>query len=183
MAELYERYQQDPESVDQSHARGAVRKRGYVRGDGRLRSRSAFARWTAPVLGRSPARRWRRSSARSTSRSACGNTGISKAQLDPLGKRTSAIGDPSLDPEAHGVTPDDLRRLPGEPDRRPDRRGRRQRPRSDRRAGQGLLLHDRLRLRAHLRARGARVAALRGEVGAVPSAGRCPWTPRRCWTV
>ena len=36
-----------------------------------------------------------------------------KAQLDPLGKRPfGPSGDPSLAPEAHGLTPDDLRRLP-----------------------------------------------------------------------
>ena len=36
-----------------------------------------------------------------------------KAQVDPLGKRPfGPSGDPTLEPEAHGVTPDDLRRLP-----------------------------------------------------------------------
>jgi 2-oxoglutarate dehydrogenase E1 component len=95
--ELYERYRQNPDSVDPA-------------------TRRVFESWT-PAESDAPA----------TTAQAAGISvqivvgaanlaecirryGHLAAQLDPLG--TPPIGDPSLQPGAHGITNDDLRRLP-----------------------------------------------------------------------
>ncbi len=95
--ELYERFRKDPESVDPA-------------------TRAAFARWTPTESSETP------------DASAPGSVpphvivgvanlaesvrryGHLAAHLDPLG--SPPVGDPSLAPEAHGITEDDLRRLP-----------------------------------------------------------------------
>ena len=93
------------------------------------------------------------------------------AQLDPLGLR-KPLGDPSLlpgDPRPH-------RRRSALAARQPDLvaalRGRHVHVRGGRGAPPHLLLDDRLRLRARVRARGAALAAPRGGVRALPRAGR-----------
>jgi 2-oxoglutarate dehydrogenase E1 component len=111
IAELFERYQQDPNSVDQA-------------------TREAFAR-EAPVLDRGPSAGAPGAGQPVSAGGTIGGAqmaaivgtanlaeclrkyGHLKAQVDPLGKRPfGPSGDPTLEPEAHGVTPDDLRRLP-----------------------------------------------------------------------
>ena len=96
--ELYERYRQNPDSVDPA-------------------TRKAFESWTpgpadavstAGRLGRHAASR--RSSAPPTWPNASAATDIWRRSLDPLG--SAPVGDPSLAPAAHGITDDDLRRLP-----------------------------------------------------------------------
>src|SRR5918992_1176965 len=93
--ELYEKYRQDPSSVDRG-------------------TQSIFEQWTPPAddaapvpaapaaryraVGPAPPPRWTR------------RYGHLAAQLDPLGARP--VGDPSLLPETHGLTDDDLRALP-----------------------------------------------------------------------
>jgi 2-oxoglutarate dehydrogenase E1 component len=95
--ELYENYRRDPSSVDPD-------------------TRALFEQWTPPALDDTPA-------------SAAGSIPLEKvvgavnlaesirryghlaARLDPLGGRPP-IGDPSLLAATHGVTDDDLRRLP-----------------------------------------------------------------------
>lgn len=96
--ELYERYRQNPASVDDE-------------------TRRYFENWTPPTDGTAP-----------VSTSAAPAVDVQKivgavnlagaireyghlaAQLDPLGK--PPIDDPSLDPATHGITNDDLRGLP-----------------------------------------------------------------------
>ena len=98
--ELYERFRQDPESVDPA-------------------TRKAFEAWTPPSTVPAPA---------STPGSLDTGTDIAKivgaanladcirryghlaARIDPLG--SEPIGDPSLSPAAHGITDEDLKRLP-----------------------------------------------------------------------
>ena len=92
------------------------------------------------------------------------------AQLDPLG--STPPGDPSLSPATHGITDDDLKRLPAIARGRPRCRDIVDRVRGDRKASPGVLLDHRLRLRARLRARRARLAAARGGVGTLPAADR-----------
>ena len=93
--DLYERYRQDPGSVDPA-------------------TRQLFERWTPPVEVED-------ASAVSgvPLQKAVGAVNLAQsirryghlaAQLDPLGARP--VGDPSLLPETHGVTEDDLRKLP-----------------------------------------------------------------------
>ena len=93
--ELYEKFRQDPESVD----------------DG---TRRVFEEWSPPAeeAGAAPA-------ADMPLQKAVGAVNLAQAirryghlaaQLDPLGARP--VGDPSLLPETHGVTEDDLRSLP-----------------------------------------------------------------------
>src|SRR5918994_1642562 len=94
--ELYERYRQDPESVDPD-------------------TRQAFERWTpeaAPASAPTPA-------AAFDTRVIVGAANLVEsirryghlaAQLDPLG--STPIGDPSLSPRAHGITDEDLKDLP-----------------------------------------------------------------------
>jgi 2-oxoglutarate dehydrogenase E1 component len=95
--ELYERFQRDPRSVDEA-------------------TRSMFARWS-PEIEAEP----------QTTHGVPGDTtaaiaafnlaesirrfGHLAARLDPLGF-TDPIGDPSLDPQSHGLTTDTLARLP-----------------------------------------------------------------------
>jgi 2-oxoglutarate dehydrogenase E1 component len=92
--EQYEKYKQDPSSVDPA-------------------TRAVFERWTPPAddtpeLQEGPALQIAVGAvnlAQSIRR-----YGHLAAQLDPLGK--VSVGDPSLLPETHGVTDADLRRLP-----------------------------------------------------------------------
>src|SRR5512140_772674 len=93
--ELYERYRRNPAAVDRA-------------------TRELFARWTPPAeVDDTP------EGAGLSLQKAVGAVNLAQsirryghlaAQLDPLGARP--VGDPSLQPETHGVTEDDLRRLP-----------------------------------------------------------------------
>src|SRR5687767_5466086 len=94
--ELYERYQRDPQSVDET-------------------TRDLFAKWQPPLeIGLSSA------GAKSADiQKVVGAVNLAhairayghlEAQLDPLG--SPPPGDPSLKWEAHGLTEDDLRSLP-----------------------------------------------------------------------
>ena len=93
--ELYERYRQNPDSVDPA-------------------TRAVFERWTpadtAPALA---------ASAPATLQAAVGAANLAAcvrrfghlgSHLDPLG--SAPIGDPTLSPGAHGITDDDLKQLP-----------------------------------------------------------------------
>jgi 2-oxoglutarate dehydrogenase E1 component len=101
VAELYERYRQDPASVDA--ASRALFEGGYVppAGDGvssRTAAPAGAAYDVASVVG-------------AVNLAECiRKYGHLAAQLDPIGAKP--LGDPSLAPEAHGLTADDLRRLP-----------------------------------------------------------------------
>jgi 2-oxoglutarate dehydrogenase E1 component len=95
--ELYDRYRQDPSSVDAD-------------------TRALFESWTPPAddapepqveAASLPARA---AVAAVNLAQAIRRYGHLAAQLDPLGSRP--IGDPTLSPERHGVTEDDLRRIP-----------------------------------------------------------------------
>ena len=101
--ELYERYRQNPESVDPE-------------------TRKAFESWTplegAPY-GSGEATRSTLAPAGVETRVIVGAANLVEsirryghlaAQLDPLG--STPVGDPSLSPRAHGITDDDLKRLP-----------------------------------------------------------------------
>jgi 2-oxoglutarate dehydrogenase E1 component len=95
--ELYERYRQSPDSVDPE-------------------TRRAFESWT-PVAdagaGSAPAGSGvdtRVIVAAANLVESIRRYGHLAAHIDPLG--SSPIGDPSLSPRAHGITDDDLRRLP-----------------------------------------------------------------------
>src|SRR5262245_24101578 len=104
VVELYERFRQDPASVDPA-------------------TRALFERWTPPMDDR-PSGEAPRAETDRTDRSidlhkvvgavtlaeSIRRYGHLAAQLDPLGSRPA--GDPSLRPETHGVTDDDLRALP-----------------------------------------------------------------------
>ncbi|PWB46331.1 MAG: 2-oxoglutarate dehydrogenase E1 component [Candidatus Methylomirabilota bacterium] len=91
--ELYERYRQDPDSVDAA-------------------TRAYFAHWTPPVDRAPPI------SALTLDKivgvihltQAIRTYGHLAAQLDPLGR--GSTGDPSLEPAFHGVTEEDLHSLP-----------------------------------------------------------------------
>jgi 2-oxoglutarate dehydrogenase E1 component len=93
--ELYEKYRQDPASVDPE-------------------TRVLFERWTPPaddapiLVGDVDARKIVAASNLALSLRRYGHLA---AKLDPLGLRTP-VGDPSLHPETHGLTEDDLRKLP-----------------------------------------------------------------------
>jgi 2-oxoglutarate dehydrogenase E1 component len=96
--ELYERYRQDPASVDPE-------------------TRQAFETWSPAGLDATAEART--STAPADTRVIVGAANLVEsirryghlaAQLDPLG--AVPIGDPSLSPRAHGLTDDDLRRLP-----------------------------------------------------------------------
>jgi 2-oxoglutarate dehydrogenase E1 component len=100
VAELYERYRKDPGSFDAD-------------------SRAFFDRWRPPeAKGEAP-------EPRNLSEMPCGKIvgavnyvesirkfGYLDARIDPLG--SSPHGDPSLAPQAHGITEDDLRSLPAD---------------------------------------------------------------------
>ena len=95
--ELYDRYRKDPQSVDPE-------------------TRALFAQWTPPAdLDDEP----QLEASASALRTAVGAVNLAQAvrryghlaaQLDPLGSRPA--GDPALLPSTHGVTEEDLRRLP-----------------------------------------------------------------------
>jgi 2-oxoglutarate dehydrogenase E1 component len=94
--ELYDRYRQDPSSVD-------------------AETRALFESWTPTVEPAAPA------TDGMPLQKAVGAVNLAQsirryghlaAQLDPLGSRP--IGDPSLVADTHGVTEDDLRRLPSD---------------------------------------------------------------------
>ena len=95
--ELYERYRQNPESVDPQ-------------------TRKAFESWTPPAERSATTPQPRRTS---TSTKIVGAANLAEcirryghlaARIDPLG--SEPIGDPSLSPAAHGITDADLRALP-----------------------------------------------------------------------
>ncbi len=98
VAELYERYRQDPQSVDD--ATRVEFERGHVPAEPTAVPPPAAGATvnTAHIVGVVNLAESLR------------KFGHLKAQLDPLGGRP--IGDPSLAPEAHGLSSDDLRRLP-----------------------------------------------------------------------
>jgi 2-oxoglutarate dehydrogenase E1 component len=115
VAELYDRFRQDPQSVD------AATRAAFERGD--PTADAAGAPGAGPAAGsvNGPTSGSAAAPAMSGASMAAvvGTVNLAeslrkyghlKAQLDPLGARP--IGDPSLAPEAHGLAPDDLRRLP-----------------------------------------------------------------------
>jgi 2-oxoglutarate dehydrogenase E1 component len=103
VAELYEKYRQDPASVDAG-------------------SRAAFDRWSPPeskVAALTPASAPAPAEVPASIRAVVGAVNLAEcirryghlaAQLDPLG--SAPTGDPSLDPAAHGITETDLQQLP-----------------------------------------------------------------------
>jgi 2-oxoglutarate dehydrogenase E1 component len=99
VAELYERFRQQPDTVDAA-------------------TRELFSRW-APTDTTGPAPGGAEAGTPASLQAVVGAAMLAEsirryghlaAQLDPLG--TTPVGDPSLHPAAHGVTDDDLRRLP-----------------------------------------------------------------------
>jgi 2-oxoglutarate dehydrogenase E1 component len=95
--ELYERYRQNPDSVDPA-------------------ARAFFAHWTPPTDGIRPldgaiAPAAEKVMGAVNLAQSIRNYGHLAAQLDPLG--SPPPDDPSLSLEAHGITEDDLRQLPG----------------------------------------------------------------------
>ena len=93
--ELYERFRRDPSSVDE-------------------RTRAVFERWTPPaeVVGtQADTVTLEKAVAGVTLAQAIRRYGHLAANLDPLRLRP-IVGDPSLLADTHGVTEDDLRRLP-----------------------------------------------------------------------
>ena len=95
--ELYERYRQNPESVDPD-------------------TRKAFESWTPPSTDRAAAQP---SSSAAHIQKIVGAANLADcirryghlaARIDPLG--SDPIGDPSLSPAAHGLNEDDLKSLP-----------------------------------------------------------------------
>jgi 2-oxoglutarate dehydrogenase E1 component len=93
--ELYEKYRQDPQSVDEA-------------------TRQVFEQWTPPAEDRVHAAEaavpLRKVVGAVTLAQAIRRYGHLAAQLDPLGSQR--VGDPSLLPETHDVTEADLRQLP-----------------------------------------------------------------------
>src|SRR3954471_23115794 len=96
--ELYERYRQDPESVDPA-------------------TRKAFESWTPADASSASAETIPAAGARLHVVVGAANLAESirryghlAASVDPLG--STPIGDPSLSPRAHGITDDDLKQLP-----------------------------------------------------------------------
>ena len=154
--ELYERYRQDPESVDPA-------------------TRKAFEGWTprerAPAAGPPAApveADCRSSSAPPTWPSRSAATAISPRASIRWDRRRSATR--RCRPRAHGITDERPEAAAGVARRRSGRRSVGQRLRGHREAAPRLLLDDRLRLRAGVRAGRARVAAARRRVGPVPAA-------------
>jgi 2-oxoglutarate dehydrogenase E1 component len=97
VVELYDRFQQNPESVDPT-------------------TRAAFERWAPPADAGAPERP---GPSPADVRAIVGAVNLADsirryghlaAQIDPLGSRP--VGDPALMPETHGVSEDDLRRVP-----------------------------------------------------------------------
>jgi 2-oxoglutarate dehydrogenase E1 component len=94
--ELYDRYRQNPDSVDEA-------------------TRAYFARWTPPTIVESigsPAACEKIVAAVNLAR-AIRAYGHLAARLDPLGSQPP--GDPELDLSAHGVTEEELRQMPASP--------------------------------------------------------------------
>jgi 2-oxoglutarate dehydrogenase E1 component len=97
VVELYERYRQDPASVDEA-------------------TRAAFARWTPPDTGTSstppetPAANIQIVVGAVNLAESIRRYGHLAAHLDPLG--SAPIGDPTLSAAAHGIADDQLRQLP-----------------------------------------------------------------------
>jgi 2-oxoglutarate dehydrogenase E1 component len=95
--ELYERYRQNPESVD-------------------LDTRKAFESWAPPSTDRaavqppSSAAHIQKIVGAANLADCIRRYGHLAARIDPLG--SDPVGDPSLSPAAHGITEDDLRSLP-----------------------------------------------------------------------
>ncbi len=92
--ELYERYRQNPDSVDAA-------------------TRDFFSRWMPPMDGHAPGApeiAIDKIVAANRLAHAIRAYGHLAARLDPLG--SAPRGDPSLDPATHGITADDLRQLP-----------------------------------------------------------------------
>jgi 2-oxoglutarate dehydrogenase E1 component len=99
VAELYERYREHPETVDAA-------------------TRELFSRWV-PTDTTGPAPAGAGVGATASTQAIVGAVTLAEsirryghlaAQIDPLG--TPPVGDPSLSEAAHGVTPEDLERLP-----------------------------------------------------------------------
>ncbi len=109
VAELYERYRQDPQSVDAA-TREAFERDPSVLSELDLGDRVPTAGRAAVAITTTSAAGMAKVVGAVNLAEAIRKYGHLKAQLDPLGTRP--IGDPSLAPEAHGVTADDLRRLP-----------------------------------------------------------------------
>jgi 2-oxoglutarate dehydrogenase E1 component len=111
IAELYERYRQDPQSVD------AATRAEFERSGDPIAESTAAAAAARTGAGTGAGAAWTLPGASMAAVVGAVNLAESlrkyghlKAQLDPLGTRP--IGDPSLAPEAHGLSADDLRRLP-----------------------------------------------------------------------
>ena len=156
--ELYERYRQNPESVDPETTRRRSRtgRPAETPPRGRPRSRPRSTSTSSVIVGAA-------NLAESIRR-----YGHLAAQLDPLG--STPIGDPSLSPRAHGITDDDLKQLPASLVGGPVAESSANAYEAIEKLRRDLLLDDRLRLRARVRARGTRVAAPRRRVGPVPAA-------------
>src|SRR5256885_1261328 len=97
--ELYERFRKDPSSVDPE-------------------TRALFEQWTPPADAEpapgSPSDVPARAAVAAVNLAqAIRRYGHLAAQLDPLGSKTP--GDPTLQPETHGLTEDDLRHVPSRP--------------------------------------------------------------------
>ncbi len=96
--ELFERYQRDPSSVDESTRRAFVTWTPAPAQDDSAQLRRAPADLTAGIAAFTLAGKIRR-------------FGHLAARLDPLGFH-DPIGDPSLNPLSHGLTADALKKLP-----------------------------------------------------------------------
>ena len=123
--ELYERYRQNPESVDPE-------------------TRKAFESWTPPSTDCASTQpvsgdtNIQKIVGAANLADCIRRYGHLAARIDPLG--SEPIGDPSLSPAAHGITEDDLQAAAGVARRRPGRGVVGQRLRGDRKAPSHLLL-------------------------------------------
>jgi 2-oxoglutarate dehydrogenase E1 component len=165
--ELYERYRQNPGSVDPA-------------------TRKAFESWTPPS---ETADAQPQAINGITVQKIVGAANLAEcirryghlaAQLDPLG--SPPIGDPSLSPgraRHHRRRPSPASRIAG---RGTGRGYIRERLRGDRKAAAGLLLNGRIRLRACIRAGRTRMAAARRRVRTIPSADGRAERPKPCST-
>ncbi|MGD9902419.1 MAG: 2-oxoglutarate dehydrogenase E1 component [Vicinamibacterales bacterium] len=94
--ELFDRFQRDPASVDEA-------------------TRAAFRHWTPPVDAATPPAAGPAEVAAALAAVALAESirryGHLAARLDPIGFHVP-VGDPSLNPQAHGLTTEALRRLP-----------------------------------------------------------------------
>ncbi len=100
--ELYERYRQNPESVD------PATRRAFESWNPSALEGSAAGPATAPAG--TPAADLRVIVGAANLVESIRRYGHLAAQVDPLGN--APVGDPSLSPRAHGITDDDLRALP-----------------------------------------------------------------------